>query len=307
MNFMPIFQSLFTLGLISGVGIISRKTNIFKADDAKVLSGFVYHFGLPALFLVKIARFDATALEASLVWGSLLPPLIVLLSLILLRLLRVISKDLLAILGITVVFGSNAFFGVPFFESLYGSWGLENAVVTAAILGTFGIVVSQFLFSYATHKGNFLSLLLNVARSPLIISVLLGVVFSVLKLEVPVLFDALELIGKTTSGTAIFVLGMFICDNFSFAVIKKAFAFTLARVLLLPVVTYLVILLLRSPHSQLNSFLLMQSGIPAAVSTGIMAERFNYKPRELTGVVILSSLFSFFLLLTLYAISAAVF
>ena len=307
MNLAPIFQSLFTLAFISAAGIISRRTKVLRAEDAKALSSFVYNVGLPALFFAKIAHLDPRYWDTVIVWGSILPLAVIMVLLLALHLVRIITKDLFCVLGITVVFGSNAFFGIPFFESLYGAWGLEYAVITGALLGVVGVVASMFLFSYATHKGSLASLLLNIARSPLIISIVLGIAFFFLKIEVPALFDAVGLLGKTASATAIFVLGMFIHDHFSPAILRKAFGYTLIRVAALPIATYVVILLLRAPQAQINTFLLLQSGIPGAISIAIMAERFNYKPRELTGVVILSSLFSFFLLVALYAISAAVF
>ncbi|MCJ7735556.1 MAG: AEC family transporter, partial [Anaerolineales bacterium] len=70
---MEVLTSLFTILIIVLLGIFSRKTGIFKAEHAKTLSSFVYYFGLPALFFVKISSLDLSSLDLHLVLGILLP------------------------------------------------------------------------------------------------------------------------------------------------------------------------------------------------------------------------------------------
>ncbi len=100
--------SLTTLAMIILAGWVSRK------------AGVLYHFGLPALFFIKLANLDLSGVDPWLLIGSLLPLIILFAIIWIMWLSRFLSKDGMALLGISVLFGSNAFFGIPFFESVYG-------------------------------------------------------------------------------------------------------------------------------------------------------------------------------------------
>ncbi len=90
---MEVLTSLFTILIIVTLGILSRKFGIFKAEHAKTLSSFVYYFGLPALFFVKISALDLTSLDPQLVLGSLLPTASLLLFLLILKWIGYSNKD----------------------------------------------------------------------------------------------------------------------------------------------------------------------------------------------------------------------
>lgn len=303
----PLLKSLFILAFVMAAGWVSRRKGVFQQQETKALSSFVYNFGLPALFLVKIAQLDLPSLGGLLVFGSILPVLIIIGALTLLKAFHRIPKDTFILFGIAAAFGSNAFFGIPFFESLYGNWGGEKAVVTAALLGLLGIVITISLFEYAVHRGKGFGFIWRILKSPLVVSSIGGALLALIRFRNELIFDSLSLLGLTASGTAVFVLGMFIHDHFSVSVLKQALPLTLFRMLALPAVTVAVLLVFNRPAPQLNSFLFLQSGIPAAISTAILAQRYDYRIPQLTGLVVLSSILSFLALGLLYFSSGVIF
>lgn len=303
MNASVFILSLTTLALVILAGWISRKANLLGADDTRVLSAYVYNFGLPALFFIKLADLEITGVDPWLLIGSLLPLIILFFLVWILWVFRLLSKDNMALLGISVLFGSNAFFGIPFFESVYGEWGLERAVVTAALLGSFGITAALTLLEYVTREDKETSVLRRVLRSPLIVSIILGVGCSLAGIRIGFLFDALSLLGRAASGTAIFMVGMFVFDHYSWRNVRKALPYTLFRVLGLPAVTLGVIVVAGHADTQVNQFLFLQSGIPVAISIAIFAQRYRYKIEELTGVVVMTALLSFISLSLIYFLS----
>ena len=90
---MEVLTSLFTILIIVILGILSRKTGIFKAEHAKTLSSFVYYFGLPALFYVKLSTLDLFALNPQIVLGTLVPTLFLLVLLLGLKGIKLIKAD----------------------------------------------------------------------------------------------------------------------------------------------------------------------------------------------------------------------
>jgi predicted permease len=218
-----------------------------------------------------------------------------------------ISKDVFIISGLSLAFGSHAFFGVAFFETLYGGQWLDLIIITASILGVLGIVISIMLFEYGSKQGRGLGFLRKVITNPLVISIFLGLAASLLELNINVLKNTLNLLGKTAGGVAIFSLGIFIHDNFSLRALRSAAFYSIFRSLALPVFTYAVILFSGISDSGLNQFLFLQSGIPAAISLVVFAERYRYKIGEVAGMVIFTSLLSFPVLTGLFYLSQTIF
>ena len=87
-------------------------------------------------------------------------------------------------------------------------------------------------------------------------------------------------------------------------VVRKAFTYSLFRTLALPVATYLVIVFFIDLNLELQKFVFLQSGIPAAISLAVFAERYEYKLAEITGIVIITSILSFVGLFLLSMISS---
>jgi len=305
MPLIPIIKSLSILALVMVAGWLSRRSRILASQDTKVLSAFVYNFALPALFLYQIARIDFKAIGIGVIAMSLLPLVLIFVLLLSLRIAAILSKDRFVLLGLSVAFSSNAFFGVPFFESLYGQWGLGISIVTGSFLSIFGIFSSVALFEYASGNHKWFFVFIRVLKSPLIISIAAGLALNPFRQHTSFFTNLFIPLGHTASGVAVFMLGMFVYDQFSLETVKKAFSLVLFRIMIIPLMTGIVLLLFRNIAFSFKQFLFLQSGIPAAVSVAIFATRYQYKIDDLTGMVVLSSMASFLTLGVLYLISVA--
>lgn len=304
---MEILNSLIVILIVALLGMLSRKMRIFSSEQVKIISSFVYYFALPSLFFVSLSNTDLLSIDYKVALGSVLPIFILLLALYALKFFNVVSKDNFILLSLSICFGSNAFFGVAFFETLYGGKWLSIAILMASILGLTGIILSLIYFECANKKDKGWTFFLKIIKNPLIISLFLGVFCSFFRIRLEVVTKALSLLGKTAGGLAIFSLGIFIYDNFSLQSVKKAFMYSMFRSLALPISTYLVILLCMDIDNELRRFLLLQSGIPAAISLAVFAERYEYKLAEITGIVIITSILSFSGLFFLFIISEVAF
>lgn len=304
---MEILGSLVVILIVALLGMLSRKTRIFSAEHIKTISSFVYYFALPSLFFVSLSNTDLSAIDYQVAIGSLLPIVILLIVLYILKLLRIVSKDSFILLSLSISFGSYAFFGVAFFETLYGGKWLPLTIVMSSILGLAGIIFALLFFEYANKEEKGLGFLLKIIKNPLVISLILGVACSLFGVRLKMINNGLSLLGKTAGGLAIFSLGIFIYDNFSMQVIKQASVYSIFRFIALPLATYLVVLFCIDVNLELQRYLILQSGIPAAISLAVFAERYQYKLGEVTGIVIITSILSFIGLPVLFFLSGAAF
>ena len=300
---MEVLTSLFTILIVVLLGMLSRKAGIFKAEHAKTLSSFVYYFGLPTLFFVKLSNLDLSTLDPHLVLGSLLPTALLLIVLLILKLARLIHKDTYILLSLSISFGSYAFFGVAFFETFQGGKWLETSIVAASLLGVMGIITTLALLEYANQQKQSRGFIAKIFTNPLILSIIVGTTSSLVGFHLDFLNNAFILIGQTSSAIAIFVLGMFIFDRFSVEIIKKSVLYSVSRMVGMPLVTWLTIQFILPGGGEINQFLLLENSMPAAIALVVFAERYDYKINEMAGIVSLTSIFSFIGLTGIYYLS----
>lgn len=304
---MEVLTSLFTILIIVLMGVFSRKLGVFKAEHARTLSSFVYYFGLPTLFFDKISNLDLFSLNLQLVLGTLLPTTLLLTLLLGLKETKLLEKDTYILLSLSISFGSYAFFGVAFFETFQSGLWLEVSILSASLLGVLGIISTVSLLEYANQKKQSRNILGKIFLNPLIISILLGTLSSLVGFQVDFLSSAFNLVGKTSSTIAIFVLGMFIYDRFSLGKLKDAFAYSLFRIVALPLVTWFTIQFILPGSGDFSQFLMLENSMPAAIALVVFAERYDYKVTETASIVSLTSIFSFVGLAGIYYLSQFIF
>jgi len=304
---MEVLTSLFTILIIVLLGVFSRKLGVFKAEHAKILSSFVYYFGLPTLFFVKLSGLDLTSLDHQMVLGTTLPTILLLGVLIGLKSLKLINKDTYILLSLSISFGSYAFFGVAFFETFQGGIWLEASILAASLLGVLGIITTLSLLEYANHKEKRQGSLKKIFSNPLIISILVGTLASLVGFQVDFLNNAFALIGQTSSAIAIFVLGMFIYDRFMPEIIKPSLKYSLFRIVGLPLIAWATIRFILPGAGELIPFIMLENSMPAAIALVVFAERYDYKVTELAGIVSLTSIFSFIGLTAVFYLTQFIF
>ncbi|MDD4526937.1 MAG: AEC family transporter [Candidatus Margulisbacteria bacterium] len=309
---MEILQSLFILLILMGVGVLSRRLSIFQKSDVKVISSFVYHFSLPALFLAKISQIDFSQLDPVLLWGSVVPILLIWIVLIFAYILNAINRDTFILLSLSIVMGSNAFFGLAFFEFFQNGLHYNSSVIAASVLGAIGIFLSLLMFEFSQGNMSIGKIFRNLRKNPLLISIFVGLFFSIIGFRESFLHSAFEMLGNASGSIAVFSLGIFLYDSFSLDKAKLAMFYSLFRFISLAVGVVLSLLFLKVFYSEgflfdMQQFLLLQAAIPAAVSLVIFAERYQYKVSEITGIVILTSVLSFVFILLNYVLSFVIF
>ena len=83
--------------------------------------------------------------------------------------------------------------------------------------------------------------------------------------------------------------------------------YSIVRSVSLPISTVIVTIFLLNANNETNEFLFLQSGIPAAVSLAVFAQGYEFKLFEITGMIILTSLLSFIILVVIFFISKIIF
>ncbi len=292
-------QTLGALALLVLTGYAARRSGLVGAAGTPVLAAFVYVLALPALFFAKFADMAFAAGDRRILVFSVAAVALLLGLFACLYGLGWIERKRFLLASLSVVFGSNAFFGLAFFQGLYPPERMRNPVLAAFVLGVCGVLGSKLLLEAATGTGDRLGPFKRLLKSPIVIGIGLGALCRATDVRPALLVQTAGQLGACGPVVAMVVLGMFVHDRLSVDALRRALPYALLRAVTLPLAGAGVLLLMPPGTAGEMEFLFLQTGVPAAISLAVFAERYDVCVSELTGVVILTSAFSFPLLVLL--------
>ena len=290
-----VVRTIIPILLLIGTGLLSRKLGILKSGDERVLSAYVYYFALPALFFVNMTEMNFTEETLRFMFTGIIPILVVLTIYTSLYLIFRFSKNTLYLLILSTIFGSLAFFGIPFIMFAFPTiQGEHRATLSAASISMVSVTISiTVLELYKLEKSTIWEglkrVLKRLSKNPLIISILSGILLSFIGVEIPLpISTSLHMLGGTTSTVAIFMLGVFLYGR-KYTNIAKALKLSLLRTVFLPVVAFLTTILFNLPNVERSTLVLMH-GMPVAISMIVLSDRYNFYKETIASLILISSL-----------------
>ena len=294
MEFDIVLSTLVPIFLLMGLGFISRKIGILKSGDERILSAYVYYFALPALFLVDLSKVVFNEENLRFVAIGIVPILAALAIYTIIYLAIRLSKDAFYLLVLSTVFGSLAFFGIPFIMFAFPREGEYLATLSASTISIISVPVAiAILESYRLGKAPVKEAVKIVAgklsRNPLILSILAGIFLSLMRVKIPeLILTPLSMLGSTTATVAIFMLGVFLYGR-KYVNITEAFKLSLLRAVFLPAIAVGVTVLFDLPNISKATIIIMH-GVPVAISMMILSERYNFYKETIASLILISSL-----------------
>jgi len=196
---------------------------------------------------------------------------------------------------LSTIFGSLAFFGIPFVTFAFPTALAKRlATLSAAFIAVVSVTISiTILELYKLERSTVREALKLIghkfSRNPLIISILLGALLSVFRFEIPLPISvSLHMLGSSTPTVAIFMLGVFLYGR-KYVKMTEALKLSLLRILFLPTMALLVTNLLKLPTLE-SSILTLMHGMPVAISMLVLSERYDFYKETIASLILISSL-----------------
>lgn len=294
MEFDIFSRTIIPIFLLMSLGFFSRKIGILKAGDERVLSAYVYYFALPALFFVNLAETNFNEENIRFVAAGIIPIIAAIAIYLILYYTIRFPKDFLYLIILSTVFGSLAFFGIPFIMFAFPIEGERLATLAASSISIVSVSASIIVLElYKLEKGSlpegFKIVVKKLSKNPLIISIFLGLFFSLVGLKIPEYFSIpLHMLGSTTATVAIFMLGVFLYGR-QYAKIAYAFKLSLLRIVFLPLITLGIATFFSLPK-MLTATLVVMHSTPVAVSMIVLSERYNFYKETVASLILVCSL-----------------
>ena len=199
---------------------------------------------------------------------------------------------------------SAAILGIAFAVSIYGDAGMVPMMIVAAVpfFNIYSVLILTFspqvdeqgrlLPRRAGGGGMVRQACLNVLKNPIILGILCGVPFALLRVELPHILDsALDTVGATATPVALLVVGASFSGSEALKKWKPAAWATFLKLFLLPALFLPLAALLGFRNSEMVAILIMV-GSPTTVSCYVMARSMKGDGVLTSNVVLLATLFS---------------
>lgn len=294
MEFDVALRTVIPIFLLMGLGFLSRRIGILKPKDERILSAYVYYFALPALFFVDLASITFNEENIRFIIAGITPILIVIAIYIILYYGIRFSRDTLYLLILSTIFGSYAFFGIPFIIFAFPDTGEYLATLAASSISIISVATSIIILELYGLKEVSIRKGLKVvtkklSKNPLILSILLGVLASIVNVKLPEYFSIpLHMLGSTTATVAIFMLGVFLYGR-RYTNITDAFELSLLRIAFLPLIALGITKFFNLPPISVATLVIMHS-VPVAISMMVLSERYNFYRETIASLIFISSL-----------------
>ena len=281
--------------------LLVNYTSLADRKLTKQANAIVFKIFLPCMLFYNVYQSDIGAEIHSriklCIWaaGGLLI-LFVLLCLIVPKVVKQENQQGVVIQGI---FRSNyVIFGVAVVQNMYGVKSTTTAAILSAILVpmyNFLAVVALSIFG-EKRETDWKKIILDIVKNPLIISSVLGIIFSLLGIRLPTAVDStVQDLAKLSTPIAFMILGGDLDFSKVRGNLKVASVVLTIKLVILPLIMIPMIVMMGYRDADLLSGLLAYQ-TPVAVSSYIMAQQAGADGQLAGQLVVFSSVLSIFTL-----------
>lgn len=286
---MPVF-------LVIVLGYILKQIGLFTDEFCRVGNKYVFLVALPVLLFRDIAQTNLYEdFELSFVLYCAGVTTLVFLGVWFLAAHILKDKSLVGAFAQASVRSSAAILGIAFVENMYGNAGLAPLMIVSAVplFNIYSVIILTFSANGGQHgTGAIRKACINVLKNPIIIGIVLGLPFSLLRIEIPTIpLKMIESVGATATPLALLVVGAGFEGTKALAKIKPTLWATAIKLVFLPAVFLPLAVALGLQNEELVAVLIML-GSPTTVSCYVMATNMGNDGELSTSIIVLTTLLS---------------
>ena len=272
-------------------GFLTRHVGLFTQSEARTLSKFAFYVALPPMLFVKVAAGDATTiLNWGFVWRYETATIVIFLGgAWLARRLFTVPRLASGIYGLNVAYPNYGYMGVPLAILAFG----DAAALPMALILFADTIVLLALTAYFvadSQKGLFASIgdiVTTMAKNPLLISVVAGLLFSASGLQMPELPDRfLNLLAGAAAPIALVALGTTLYGQPLRGAVGELSSITLLKLVLHPVLVAVMFLAIPGQDILWVKVAILSACLPVAANVFMLADHYGaYAGRSASAIL----------------------
>lgn len=293
-NFIFSINSTMPIFLIILLGYILKVKRFLNEEFADMANKFCFNIALPVMLFQDISKTDVkkdmnvafflyclivTIVMFGLVWA--------------IAKLSLKDKTMVGAFAQAGARGSAAILGVAFVENICGDIGMTALMIVASV-PFFNMLSVVILVCEASgdnkEVSKIKSSLINIAKNPIIIGILLGLLASLIGFEPPVIVDrSLGYLGRTATPIALIAIGAGFNMEEAITRLKPALGAAFIKLVGLPALFLPIAIKLGFRDSEMVAILVMLAA-PTTVSSYVMAKSMNNDHVLASNVIVLTTL-----------------
>ena len=293
-NFIISLEAVAPMFLIMSIGIFLRRKNFMNETEVKKLNKLVFHVFFPCLMFRNIygAEIEDAVDLKMIVYGVVMILLVYFTSMAVVVKIEPSNRSRGAM--IQAIYRSNfVILGLPIAANLFGGEKLTTtAVAVTIVVPLFNVLAVVVLEIFRGGKPDPVKILKGIARNPLIIGAVLGILTVVFQIQLPQLaVDVIDQLKDVATPLALVTLGMSLNLKEMGAEKRNLIICVLGRLVIVPGIALTGAALLGIRGVAFVTLLAVFAS-PCAVSSFTMAEQMDSDAELAANAVVLSSAFA---------------
>lgn len=291
---LSIFLQTLPFFLIIGLGYGAGRSGFFPEEATAWLTKFVFYFALSAMLF----RFSANLTLAEVLnWNFVLAYLaatgLVYGIATAVALLRGISLQETAIEAQCAVIGNVGFLGVPMLAMLMGeaaiAWVMVVLAVDLIVFGSLVVILITGSRDGRISLGVLRSVGLGLIRNPMIVSIVLGLTWSGLRLPIPdPMNDFVRILGGAATPGALFAIGASLASK-SAERLSVTGWLSFCKLVLHPAAVAVSALVIFDVPSYAAAVMIAAASLPVAGNVFMLAQHYGVAPKRVSSAILIST------------------
>jgi len=283
-------------------GYLSGKAKLLGSASSEALNKFVYWMALPPVLFLGTARRPLAELLNGPFIGAFLGSMLMVYALAALlgRLLHKEKSEILCMQGLTACFSNTGYMGIPLFIAYFGADQLAPAILATVIMSAIMVGIAVIWLEFAASHGHGLGKALKdvgkaVARNPLIVSTVIGVLWSLLLPQGSVpqpLVTFCELMGAAAGPCALVAIGLFLATRDIRAPIGEIGWVVALKLLLHPLLCWVLIQTLFPMDPFWTASAMVLAALPTGALTFVVATQYRLYIERTSAAILVSTVVS---------------
>ncbi|MEH6774554.1 MAG: AEC family transporter [Cereibacter changlensis] len=294
---LPILLKTLPFFALIGVGYWAGRVRFFTPEATAYLTKFVFYFALSAMLFRFAANLSLDEIYSTpFVLAYLLGcGTVYALATVVARLRRV-SVEEAAVEAQCAVIGNTGFLGIPMFVVLLGPQAAGPMLMTLAIdLIVFSSLITLIITGMRQGRmslGVFRALGMGLLKNPMIVSMVLGLLWSSSGVPVPgPLNEFLALLGAAATPGALFAIGASLATK-SAERMEVAAWLSFCKLVLHPAAVAFAALVVFEVEREAAGVMIAASALPVAGNVYILAQHYGVAPQRVSATILISTAIS---------------
>lgn len=289
-------QTLPFFGLIA-LGYGAVRTGFFTAEAVANITKFVFYFALPAMLLLFAGSLDlADVLDWNFVGAYFVGSFAVYALATLVSVARGLKVAEAAIEAQCAIIGNVGFLGIPMLALLLGDQAIGPIMMVLAVdLIFFGSLVVILITGSRDGRlrlGMLKTVILGVAKNPMVVSIALGLTLSSLEIKLPdTANNLLTLLGAAATPGALFAIGGSLAGK-SAERLSVAGWLTTCKLALHPLAVGIAAIYLFDVDPVATGMMIAAAALPVAGNVYIIAQHYGVAPARVSAAILVSTVLS---------------